>query len=204
MYDDSTDWFAESNNQWLSQTDRERAAAKDQEIRELKKDAKGQYTLQLPFSRHYSSWVIQFEPHLSSNDLFLVASPPFSATRYLTFDFGAAKVSQETVTIPEDSAEAVDRFLSQARERELQKLPQSNSDFKLFGASVIHHDRSSNEQQQHSPELPLGPNPFLSGTSRDLYDTLRERIQLVRLIYFVGPAFVPIAVNDVQCAATAR
>lgn len=43
VYDDSTDWFSESTNIWLSHSDRERASVMAEDIEKKKRDAKSEF-----------------------------------------------------------------------------------------------------------------------------------------------------------------
>lgn len=89
---------------------------------------------------------------------------------------------EKTIGIPDDSLDAVDSFLSQARERELRRFENLETSYEIdmFGRRVDHRDRMPKPQMNNDESNPLGPNPFLSGDGKDLYETLRERIQLVR------------------------
>lgn len=83
---------------------------------------------------------------------------------------------------PEDTLEAVNEFLSRAGQRNSQRTPQQlNPAYRDMLLPVTNRDTTDvNGSLVNSDEVPFGPNPFLTGDAREVYDMLRERIQQVK------------------------
>lgn len=142
IYDDSTDWFRESGNRWLSAADRATAQAKAQH--QLDERRKGRRRQQ-----------------------------------QLAIDIARGTVQLQTAVAEEAEEEgAVDRFLMEARERQLQDVADT-SDFRqfIFGTSHLRYgDTTFDGKERQVPKN----TPELSDACRAVYDALRSRMRHVR------------------------